>query len=213
MSSRTELLTDNLRKLYAHHVDDLLFHGWHHITFVTRKTVEFAAELNVDLELAEATALTHDLNYIVDVKSDVDAGSELRRDHLQKSGFTPLEISEIETAVHSGSTEFRDANISDLAKALSDADSLFKVLPVGPMILSARYITETKVDIKTWADRIIRDQQPLLDENIYFYTATANRKYLEWAKLNLKLVKTIQESLDDPDITAFLDDCKRLGYI
>jgi len=211
-SNRVETLRATLKNLYGSQ-NNLLFHGWHHITFVTRKSLEFAGEYELDLELLEAAALTHDLNYIVDVKSDVDAGKELRSEVLGKAGFNVVEISNIENTIHNSSTKFSDGDISDASKALSDADKLFKVLPIGPMIMSSRYITETKVDIDKWADRIIRDQKPLLESDRYFYTKSAKEKYLHWAKLNLEWVETVRNSLDDPDIQIFLDDCKELGYI
>jgi len=192
---------------------DLLFHGWHHITFVTCKSIEFGLEFAIDAELLEAAALTHDLNYIVDVKSSVDDGQALRAQVLTDAGFSTEEINDIEAIVHDSSSEHSGGDISDAAKALSDADKLFKVLPVGPMILSSRYITETKGDIEKWADRIIRYQKPLLESGRYFYTESAKEKYLHWAKLNLAWVAMVQDSLQDPDIQAFLEDCKRLNYI
>ncbi len=213
MTPRNKQLTQELRTLYASYTDTLLFHGWHHVRFVVRKSLEFAKELEVDMELVEAAALTHDLNYLTDTTSMVDAGARLRSEQLAKVGYSPKEIAIIEETVHAASTEHRDANIADLAKALSDADALFKVLPVGPMILSARFIAETKVDLRKWADRIIREQQPLLEGGIYFYTQTAKERYLEWAKLNLEWVAMVQRSLDDPDIQLFLEDCKELGYL
>ncbi len=211
--SRNEQLTQNLKALYESSTEALLFHGWHHVQFVVRKSVEFAEELKVDRELAKAAALTHDLNYLIDTKSTVDTGAALRAQQLAKVGYDEAEIAIIEEAVHSASTEHRSASIATLAKALSDADALFKVLPVGPMILSARFITETKTDLRKWADRIMREQQPLLDSGIYFYTQTARDRYLEWARLNLEWVAMVQRSLDDPDIQLFLEDCKRLGYL
>lgn len=213
MTERNQSLHDNLKALYEDYTDTLLFHGWHHIHFVARKSVEFARELQADEELVEAAALTHDLNYIVDVTSNADTGHELRAEQLRKAGYTNEEIAVIEETVHTASTQNRHADISDMAKALSDADSLFKVLPVGPMILSSRFITETKIDIKKWADGVVSKQQPLLDQGIYFYTEAARSRYLKWAKINLELVATIQESLDDPDIQLFLEDCKKLGFI
>ncbi len=211
-SPRVEALRTTLREIYSPR-DDLLFHGWHHITFVTRKSLEFAREFDVDVELLEAAALTHDLNFITNVKSSVDDGREIRAEVLSKAGFNEHEIPDIENLVHGSSTEFSGGDISDSSKVLSDADKLFKVLPVSPMILSARYITETKVDIEKWADRIIRDQKPLLDADKYFYTKMAKEKYLTWARLNLEWVEAVKQSLDDPDVQLFLKDCKDLGYI
>jgi uncharacterized protein len=209
---RVEQLRSNLEQLYKSR-SDLLFHGWHHIKFVARKSVEFGAEFNINIELLEAAALTHDLNYIVDVQSEVDDGKELREKVLSEVGFSPDEIAYVEDTVHGSSSEFSGGDISDASKALSDADKLFKVLPVGPMILSSRYITETKVDIQKWADRIVRDQRPLLESGKYFYTQSAKEKYLGWAKLNLDWVEMVRASLDDPDIQSFLEDSKELGYL
>jgi len=213
MSPRNQKLRSNLEWLYQRYTDTLLFHGWHHVAFVTRKSLEFAEELGVNKELVEAAALTHDLNYISDVTSNVDAGRTLREEQLSTVGYSAEDIALIEQTVHTASVENRDADISDMAKALSDADSLFKVMPVGLIVLSARFITETKVDLRKWADKIMRDQQPLLDKGIYFYTKTANDRYLEWAKVDLAAVASIQQSLDDPDIQEFLEDCKKLGYL
>jgi uncharacterized protein len=215
MSPRNKQLHDSLKVLYRQYADTLLFHGWHHISFVTRKALEFAEDLRVNKELIEAAALTHDLNYIADVTSDVDAGKSLRAEQHQKVGYNVEEIALIETTVHSASIQNRDENISDLAKALSDADSLFKVLPVGPMILTARFITETKTDLRKWADRILisEAQQEKLDKGIYFYTDAARKRYTAWAKLDLEWVKMVRDSLDDPDIQSFLQDCKKLGFI
>jgi len=212
-SLRNQQLYDNLKVLYETYKEELLFHGWHHIAFVTRKSLEFADEFKIDKEVLEAAALTHDLNYIVDVTSEVDDGKNLRAEELAAVGYNSEEISTIERVVHDASTENSGGNISDTAKALSDGDKLFKVLPVGPMILSARYITETKVDIKKWADRIIRDQKPLLESGIYFHTRIAKERYLAWAKLNLQWVEMVRSSLDDPDIKLFLEDCKSLGFV
>jgi uncharacterized protein len=213
MAQRTKQLHNTLEAVYQDYQDTLLFHGWHHITFVARKSLEFADELDVDKELVAAAALVHDLNYIVDAKSLVDAGRDLRTKYLAGAGFASNEIEHIETIVHTASTEHRNATISDEAKALSDADALFKVLPVGPLILSSRFITETGTDIRKWADRIIREQQPLLDQGTFFYTDTAKQRYLEWAEVNLHLVRIIQNSFDDPDIQLFLADCKNLGFL
>lgn len=57
---------DHLRQIlantYAPLNQDLLFHGCHHIDFVTRKALEFAPELRADPELVEVAALVHDVN-------------------------------------------------------------------------------------------------------------------------------------------------------
>lgn len=110
-------------------------------------------------------------------------------------------------------TATRNANISHAAKALSDADSLFKVMPLTPIIFSSHYIVENKVDIQKWADKIISEQSPLMEQGIYFYTKAANEKYLKWAKTDLELVKQVKESLDDPAIKEMLEIAYELKVI
>lgn len=207
LTSRTTTLAQQLHQLYydqaaAH----LLFHGWHHIHFTAKKAVEFAEEFpNVNKEFVEAAALTHDLNYVVKTNTDPELGKELRRSYLDKAGFHPDEIDTIDTIVMEAHTGTRHADISDAAKALSDADSLFKVMPLTPIIFSSHYIVENKVDLRQWADKIIREQKPLMEQGIYFYTKTANQNYLHWAKTDLALVEQVKEALDDPAIAEMLE--------
>jgi HD superfamily phosphodiesterase len=66
MTPRNQKLRERLEQLYKSYADTLLFHGWHHITFVARNSLEFAEELDVNKELVEAAALVHDLNYVTD---------------------------------------------------------------------------------------------------------------------------------------------------
>ena len=213
MTRRTELLRALMFELYARHNSKLLAHGWHHVEFVTRKSLEFAVELGVSEETVEAAALTHDLNYVVDPKSHVEAGQSLRQEYLSKCRFSDTEILQIESAVQEASTKNRHEGISEEAKALADADSLFKVLPISPIVFSGRFIEETGVSIEVWADTITRQQGPLLDQGEYFYTKTAKKRYGDWARLNLELVETIRGSLSDPDVQELLRSMKRLGLL
>lgn len=184
------------------------------MSFVTRKALEFASEFpSINRELLEVSALLHDVNYIGDTTTGVDDGARMRAELLSGAGYSPEEIALIEKTVHDASTEYSGGEISDMSKALSDADKMFKVLPVGPIILTARYLTETKADIKKWADRIIREQRPLLDNDKYFYTQIAKQKYLAWAQINLQWVEQVRASIDDEDVQLFLQDCKELGFL
>jgi len=205
ISKRTSSLSDSLKKLYYEKAADLLFHGWHHIYLTAKKAVEFAEEFpDVDKELVEAAALVHDLNYVVETNTEPEVGEHLRAKYLEEAGFSNEEINYIESLVLEEHTATRTANISDAAKALSDADSLFKVMPLTPIIFSSHYIVENKVDIRKWADKIISEQDPLMEQGIYFYTKMANEKYLHWAKTDLELVKQVRDSLADPAIQEML---------
>lgn len=213
ITTRTQKLTHALEELYNEKSSELLFHGWHHIYLAAKKVVEFADELKVDKEIAVATALVHDLNYVVEVNSEPDIAKDLRAQYLRAADFTEVEIETIEQAIMESHTANRHAHISDLAKALADADNIFKVLPVTPMLFSSHYITENKVDIHKWAGKIIRDQKPLLDQDIYFYTKIAKQRYDEWARVNLRLVEMVQDALEDPDIVETLEIARRLKVI
>jgi len=212
MTTRLQNLSDALYELYKDR-KDLLFHGWHHVYFVSKKAVEFADELGVDKEVIEAAGLVHDLNYVVKTGTEPEAGKELRTSYLQAAGFSPVEITHIERIVMEAHTGTRHADISDAAKVLSDADSVFKVMPLTPILLSSKYITENHVDVKQWARKIIAEQQPLLKQGIYFYTETAKRKYLRWAETDLEIVSQVEDALQDPIIRETLRLTEELGVI
>lgn len=206
MSERTRSLTQALKSLYDLHNDRLPAHGWHHIEFVTHKALEFAAELGADGEMVEAAALVHDLNYLADPTSPVEEGSVLRAEYLQPSGFDRADISRIELIVRDAAVKNRHPNISIEAKALADGESLYKVLPITPVVFSGKFIAETGTSLEQWANTIVRQQKPLLESDAYFYTPTARAKYRDWARLNLELIQAILDSLDDPDIAALASE-------
>lgn len=207
------VLRQRVQTIYEPLNKELLFHGWHHIDFVTKKSLEFAPELNADPGIVEAAALVHDVNYIVARKSDADAGMSFRQEILTEAGFDRATIERIEATVIQASTSSNIPVTLNEAKALADADRLFKVLPMGPVIFSSKYIQETGVDLSKWAERIIRDQVPLLEKDEYFYSNTAKEKYLPWARQNLALVRSIYDSLDDPDIQALIATCREVGVL
>jgi uncharacterized protein len=213
ITPRTTRLATELEKLYQARSSDMLFHGWHHIYFVTKKAVQFAEEFDVDKEIIEAAALTHDLNYVVEVNSEPEAGKELRAKYLSEAGFSPEEVIKIDHVVMQEHTATRHAGISDSAKALSDADTLFKALPVTPIIFAGHFITENHINIRKLANKVVSEQKPLMEEGIYFYTTAAKTKYLEWASINLKLWENVQDALDDEDVSEMLSIARNLKAI
>jgi len=70
----------------------LLFHGWYHINFVSKKAVEFAHSIRADAFLAESSGLVHDLNCIVEPNSEPGVGQEMRKEFLEKAGYLKREI-------------------------------------------------------------------------------------------------------------------------
>jgi uncharacterized protein len=212
-NEKINLLKGELIPLYEKHQKELLFHGWHHITFVTNKSMGFAKELGANEFIVQSAALVHDLNYIVQSNSKPEAGKGLREELLIKSGYLSEEIAGIEQIIMEECTTNRHGDISLEAKALSDADTLFKALPVTPILFASKYIEENKVDIARLAHKICEEQNHLMESGIYFYTDQAKQMYLSWAKVNLQLWGNVEESLKDEDVKEMLAIAQSSGVI
>lgn len=214
--SKTENLI-SLRGIVAGYYEkngkELLFHGWHHVSFVQRKSVEFARSINADLFLVESAALVHDLNYLVKPNSDPEVGKELRLTLLQKAGYDHDEIDRIENIVIESHTAYRGPNLSIEGQAVSDADSLFKILPITPVVFSGKYMMQNQVNLRKLATKITTEQNPLLKSGIYFYTESARKKYQRWAETNIELWNQILECLESDDIQDMLNVAKSIGVI
>lgn len=204
-------LREKTETLYAD--KKLLFHGWHHIEFVTKKAVEIAEEIGADQFLVASASLLHDVNYLVAKNSDPEAGEQLRHNYLNECGYTDDEIRQIESIVIESHTAYRGAVISEEGKALSDADSLFKILPITPVIFSGKYIAENEADIYKLSKKIVEEQVPLMEAGIYFYTSSARNRYQEWAEINLALWKSIKDSLEDSEVQSLLELARKVGVI
>lgn len=209
-NQHVQQIEHRLQILYAEHNADLPFHGWHHVRFVTAKSIMFANELGADPLLVEAAALVHDLNYIADPTSGAQGGTELRARILREVGLPNSSIALIEETVLQAETASRDANITREARALSDADTLFKALPITPVVLAPLYMRETKRSLRTLAEKIVGEQVPLMSDDIYFYSKSATEKYRSWGRANLALWRCILDSLDDPDVVRVLDDVEQI---
>lgn len=190
-------LRSDVEDLYKRHEEQLLMHGWPHVSFVSKKALEFAKSIGADEELVEVAALTHDLNYVVETGSGAEVGRRLREELLTGAGF---DSDRIESIVMEAHTAVRGVDISKEGMALSDADTLFKSLPITPVLFTGRYIAEAKADIKQLATKIVSEQTHLMEKDIYFYTEAAKEKYMKWAKTNLDLWTNVFESLDDEDV-------------
>lgn len=194
-----------IKELYQS-ADYLLFHGWHHIEFVHDKSVVFARDLGADERFVQICALVHDLNYVAEKQawSNVQKGDALRQDILSSVGFSSLAIDHINQVIKEAATENRNEDISLPAKALSDADTLFKALPITPILFASRFLQQTGYDVKKLGQKIVSEQRPLLDQNIYFYSSLAQEKYLKWAETNIILWESVVACLDDPDIVKLI---------
>lgn len=213
LTPRTTTLAANLEQTYTDRSSEMLFHGWHHIYFVAKKAVQFAEGYDVNKEYIEAAALTHDLNYLVEVNSEPEVGREVRLAELTKAGFSADEAEAIDTIVMEEHIATRNGDISQSAKILSDADTLFKALPTTPILLAGHFVIENQINIQKLARKIVSEQKPLMEQDIYFYTPTAKEKYLKWAKANLALWQHVEEALDDEDVKELLEIARRLDVI
>jgi uncharacterized protein len=187
-----------VRLLYARHEGRLPFHGWHHVRFVRDKAVQFAAQNGADERLVRVAALVHDLNYVVQRNSGAAAGRELRIELLTVAGASAELARRVDRVVCEAEMASRHRDISLEAQALSDADTLFKALPITPVVFSHRYLTETGTSLRELATKIVGEQRRAFDQGFYFYDPDAADRYSGWAQANLTLWQCILESLDDP---------------
>lgn len=202
MENHTQLqsLYNMVRSIYSKTSTALPYHGWSHIKFVLNKSKEFSAELGADIEIVQSSALVHDLNYF----QDLDILNVDSKSLLSSAGFDLQEISWIESVVDEAHMSGRSNDISLEAKALSDADSLFKALPITPIFFALNFMKENHLSIQEVARKIVYFQGPLLAEDIYFYSMSAKR-YLKWAETNFALWKNVLESLSDHDVVELMD--------
>jgi uncharacterized protein len=205
--SRTsvEAVDRQVHQLCQRHAAKLQFHGWHHVSFVRAKAVEFAHLNGSDAAVVETAALVHDVNYIVARNSPAAAGRRLRLEILAIAGVAKPVAGWIDHIVREAEMASRHREISLEAQALSDADTLFKALPVTPVVLAHRYLAENGVSLRELADKIVGEQQDVHDEGYYFYNPEAAATYSRWAATNLALWQCIKESLDDPTVERLLN--------
>ena len=218
-----EIKSESYKKLYEiisdlYHSEEnksrLLFHGWHHIKFVHDKAIEFAKELNANLATVASASLVHDLNYIFSEKLEPEVANEHIKEYLMKSGFIENDILNILEIVETAHLKYRGKrNLSNEAKALADADTLFKALPTTPILFASNFIVQNKYDVSKLAHKIIDEQEPLILKDEYFYTQLAKTRYLKWAKVNLEMWKSVLEALEDQSISEMLRTAKDLGVL
>ncbi|QWF78523.1 HD family phosphohydrolase [Amycolatopsis sp. CA-230715] len=194
-----------VRDLCLRYADRLPFHGWHHVNFVRSKAAAFAAANGADVSVVQTAALVHDVNYLVRRNSPASAGRSLRMDVLAESGVDAETAKWIDEIVDEAEMCSRHRDISLEAQALSDADTLFKALPITPVMLAHRYLEENGLSLRALADKIVGEQSGIHDDGYYFYNPDAAATYSRWAMANLELWRCIQESVADPVVEDLLD--------
>jgi uncharacterized protein len=204
----TDVMTDVERRVWelcTRLAPRLQFHGWHHVSFVRDKAVHFASRNGSAVDVVHVAALVHDVNYVVRRNSPASEGCFLRQGILADAGVD-LETAEwVERIVDEAEMRTRHRDISLEAQALSDADTLFKALPVTPVVLAHKYLLENGITLRELAHKIVGEQQGKQDDGYYFYDPEAAATYTRWATANLELWQCIVESLDDPCVTDLLE--------
>lgn len=209
-------LYKNIYDLYhqSENKSKLLFHGWHHIQFVHNKAIEFAKFLECDVEKVAVASLVHDLNYIFSDKLEPEAARAYIIKYVIEAKYEPAYAKEVANLIEDGHLAYRGSReLSNEAKALADADTLFKTIPTTPILFASKFITQNKYDISKLGHKVVEEQKPLMDSGKYFYTELAKKKYLRWAKINLEMWENVLESLNDKDIKEMLDTASELGVI
>lgn len=195
----------DVHRICTRYAERLQFHGWHHVSFVRSKAAHFAKVNGSDASVVETAALVHDVNYLVRRNSNAAAGSRLRLAILSRAGVRLHVAHWIDRIVVEAEMATRGRDISPEAQALSDADTLFKALPVTPVVLAHRYLEENGLSLRELANKIVGEQQDVHDAGFYFYNPEAAATYARWAAANLQLWQCIKESLDDSDVASLLD--------
>lgn len=206
-TDRYSKLFEKVKALYMEpsNKGKLLFHGWHHVKFVHDKAVYFAEEIEADVETVASAALVHDLNYVFSDSLDPEDVVSETRDILEGCGYDAQSVELILSVVaeaHTGTRYGKDLSLE--GQALSDGDTLFKALPITPVLFSSKFLSETGYDLGKLAGKIVVDQKPLMDSGKYFYTEIAHKKYMKWSKVNLELWENIQSALEDEDVKEML---------
>jgi uncharacterized protein len=197
-------IEQRVRQLCWRNARSLPFHGWHHVSFVRTKAVTFADHNGSDVGVVEVAALVHDVNYLVLRNSPAAAGQDLRLGMLADAGVDDAVARWIDDIIDEAEMANRGRHISLEAQALSDADTLFKALPVTPVVLAHKYLTENGLSLRQLADKIVGEQVDVHDEGYYFYNPEAAATYSRWAMANLELWQCIKEAVDDPSVAELL---------
>src|SRR6184192_508298 len=182
-----DVVEDRVHRLCRQYAERLQFHGWHHVSFVRAKAGGFARHNGADPAVVEVAALVHDVNYLVLRNSPASAGRNLRLEILAECGVPPHVSRWIDEIVDEAEMATRGRDISLEAQALSDADTLFKALPVTPVVLAHRYLRENGLSLRELAHKIVGEQCDVHDEGFYFYDPEAAATYSRWATANLQL--------------------------
>jgi hypothetical protein len=99
-----------------------------------------------------------------------------------------------ETSPHSPETD-----------ALADADTIFKILPVTPILFTSNWLNESGVNLCDLAAGIMEIQHSRFLQGRLFRTRYARITYSEWAEVNFQLWAAVRDFGSSDDAKAILD--------
>src|SRR3989442_384779 len=143
-----DAVEQQVRQLCERYADKLPFHGWHHVSWGGAKPAGCAGVSGGDVTGVEPPARGHDVNYIVHRNPTAADGRRLRVEILARAGLPQPAAVWIDRIVREAEMAARHPEISLEAQALSDADTLFKALPVTPVVLAHPYLAVTSVSLR-----------------------------------------------------------------
>lgn len=179
-------LHDEVRRLYRNHGAAMPFHSWAHVEFVHDTSSRFAAARGADRWLTEGAALVHDLDHLPIGGGDAVSTGRFRASMLDDCGFAGRAIAVIEAIIEE-SRSSTGGPLGAEAAALCDADTIFRVLPLSPIAISHRFLTENGVSLRELAKRIVEEQRPLRERGIVFHDPRVDDRYRSWAEANLQI--------------------------
>lgn len=201
-----EQLDARVREMFTTESDVVPFHSWSHTQFVRSKAVQFAQQRRAQVWLVEAAALVHDLNYLVESNSTPLSGTTIRAEVLRECGFARSDIQRIERIIACAHTAWRGRQVDVETACLSDADTLYKALPITPVLFSHRYLSENGISLSELARKIVVEQAHKLEDDYYFYDPELTERYGRWAAANLQLWQAVLESIEDPDVAHLVEE-------
>lgn len=198
-------LHDDIRMLLHLNRSTVPYHGWPHVHFVTQNAMRLAQNHGAESALVGSTALVHDLNYLVQPDSQPLVGDELASRYLKAAGFDDLHIARALQIVKEANLSTRGPNVSLEVACLSDADTLFKVLPLVPVLQTPSYLAENQTTLRDLAQKIVDDQLIRLDSGYFFYLSEVESQYLGWAHESVSMWQRVLDALGDPEIAMLAE--------
>lgn len=128
------------------------------------------------------------------------------REYLNRAGYNETAVDRTIHTVIEADLGARGRKVSDEAACVSDADSLFKVLPITPILLARAYLQENNVSLYSLAASIVKEQVSRFENGYFFYTTEAKSRYTEMARQNLRMWQNVLVSLEEGEVARLAEE-------